>query len=68
MNSSYRLLKYMYKYYVQGSEEIAIEYALILAPENASFNNIRSTLLNNRHKEHTHEIIIESVEDMTIKW
>jgi hypothetical protein len=63
-----RLLKYTYTYYVQGSEEKGVEYALIHAPENATFNNVRSTLMLKRHKENYHEIDIESVEDLTIKW
>lgn len=66
--SEYRLLKYTYKYFVQGSEERAEEYALILCPKAASFNNVRSSLFNQRYVEYTHEIEIESVKDLTIKW
>jgi len=67
-HSEYRLLKYTYKYFVQGSEEHAEEYALILCPKTASFNNVRSALFNQRYKEYYHEIDIESVKDLTIKW
>jgi len=67
-HSEYRLLKYRYKYFVQGSEENAEEYALILCPKDASFNNVRSTLFNERYKSYYHEIDIESVKDLTIKW
>jgi hypothetical protein len=65
---SYRLLRYQYKYDNQGSDEYGIDYALIYAPEDASFNNIRSVLFNQKHKEYYYEIDIDSVEDMTIKW
>ncbi len=67
-HSEYRLLKYSYKYFVQGSEEHSEEYALIHCFKDASFNNVRSTLFNERYKEYTHEIDIESVKDLTIKW
>ncbi len=68
MNFVYRLFKYRYKYYVQGSEECGEEYALLHVPENASFNNNRSTLINKRHRADYHEIDIESVQDLTIKF
>lgn len=61
----YKLFKYSYKYYVQGTEEHDIEYALLHVHKNASFNNNRSTLINERHNSN-HEIDIESVEDMSI--
>jgi len=62
----YKLFKYKYRYYVQGTEEWDVEYVLLKVPEDASFNNNRSTLINNRYDEYFHCIDIESVEDMTI--
>jgi len=66
MEFTYKLFKYKYTYYVQGTEEIDIDYALLKVPKDASFNNNRSTLINNRYKKYSHEIDIESVEDVTI--
>ena len=68
MEWSYRLLKYNYRWYCQGTEEWGETYALIHAPKDASFNNIRSTLINQRHNEYDHYIDIESVQDLTIEW
>ena len=68
MNFVYKLFKYTYTYYVQGTEEKDIEYALLHVPEDATFNNNRSTLFNKRNKEHCHEIDIESVEDLTVRF
>lgn len=67
MEFTYRLLRYNYTYYVQGSDEKAEGLALIYAPKSATFNNVRSTLMNQKHKS-GHEIDIESVEDLTIFW
>ena len=64
----YKLFKYSYTYYVQGTEEHGEEYALMYVPEDASFNNNRSTLLNKRHREYYHEIDINSVVDLTVKF
>ena len=68
MEWSYRLLKYEYKWYCQGTEEWATEYALIYAPADASFNNIRSVLFKQRHNDYNHIIDINSVKDLTINW
>lgn len=68
MEWTYRLFKYNYKYYVQGTEEWSTDYALIYAPKDASFNNVRSGLFNAKNKEYYYEIDLESVEDMTIRW
>jgi len=68
MNWVYKLFRYNYTYYVQGTEERDSEYALLYVPEDASFNNNRSTLLNARHRKNYHEIDIESVVDLTIKF
>jgi len=68
MEFVYKLFKYEYKYYVQGSEDWGVEYVLLRVPESATFNNNRSTLINERHKEDNHEIDIDSVQDLTIKF
>jgi len=68
MNWVYKLFRYRYTYYVQGTEEQDIEYALLYVPEDASFNNNRSTLMNARYRKYDHEIDIESVTDLTIKF
>ena len=67
MKKSYRLLKYDYKWYCQGTRERASEYALIYAPEDASFANVKSALIDQRHNKHDHIIDFESIEDLTIK-
>lgn len=68
MKFVYRLYSYEYKYHVQGTEERDVEYALLHVPEDASFNNIRSTLLNAKHRNYSHEIDINSVVDLTIQF
>ena len=66
MKKIYKLFSYTYIYYVQGTEERANEYALLHVSEDATFNNNRSTLLNERYKNYSHEIDIDSVVDLTI--
>lgn len=68
MKFVYKLFKYRYTYYCQGTEETDVEYALLYVPEDASFNNNRSTLINKRHNNYDHIIDINSVEDLTIKF
>jgi hypothetical protein len=68
MKKVYKLFKYIYISHCQGSEDRGVEYALLYVPEDASFNNNRSTLLNNKHREYDHEIDIESVVDLTINF
>ena len=68
MNFVYKLFKYNYTYYVQGTEEQDTEYSLLYVPEDASFNNNRSTLFQRRNEKNYHEIDIESVVDLTIKF
>lgn len=68
MNWVYKLFTYTYTYYVQGSEERDTGYALMHVPENASFNNNRSTLMKARHIPDVYEIDLESVKDLTIKF
>ncbi len=63
-----RLLKYRYKQVSQGTADQAIEYAFIYAPQNATFNNVRSVLMKEKYKEHYHEIDLNSVEDLTINY
>jgi hypothetical protein len=60
------LLKYNYISHCQGTEDKGIDYALVYAPDDASFNNIRSRLFNKKNEEYNHEIDVESVENMTI--
>ena len=60
------LLRYGYEYHCQGTAERAIDYALIYAPEDAAFNNIRSRLMMQKHREYSYEIDVDSVENMTI--
>jgi len=64
----YRLLKYRVTTYCQGSEDIGIEYALLCVPSDSTFNNIRITLLNEKHQNDVYEIDINSVENLTIMW
>lgn len=64
----YVLLEYEYTTYCQGTADRNIGTALIHCPEDCSFNNIRSTLLNKRYREGIYEINIESVKDLTIQW
>ena len=68
MNFVYKLFRYNYTYYVQGTEEQDTEYALLYVPEDASFNNNRSTLFQSRNEKNYHEIDIESVVDLTVKF
>ena len=64
----YVLLEYVYITYCQGSEDRNSGIALIHCPEDCSFNNIRSTLINKKHHEGVYEIDIHSVRDVTIEW
>jgi hypothetical protein len=68
MNWEYRLLSYTYVTYCQGTADEGQGYALIKIPDDASFNNARSTLIQRKHIEGQYEIDIESIEDLTIKW
>lgn len=68
MNFVYKLFRYNYTYYVQGTEEQDTEYALLYVPEDASFSNNRSTLFQKRNEKNYHEIDIESVVDLTVKF
>lgn len=60
----YKLFKYNYMYYSQGTQEVSTEYALLFVPADASFSNNRSTLVNARQKEYDHEIILDSVTEI----
>ena len=68
MTFVYKLFSYSYIYYCQGTKEHGVEYALLCVPENASFNNNRSTLFANRNQKYNHEIDVESIVDLTIKF
>jgi len=64
-NKAY-LLGYQYIYHCQGTKETANDYVLIHAPDDASFNNIRSRLVNAKNHPYNYEINIESIENLTI--
>jgi hypothetical protein len=68
MNNKYVLLEYDYHTYCQGTRDRGHGFALIHAPCDASFANIRSTLLYNKHVEGVYEIDVDSVENVTIEW
>ena len=62
----YKLFKYRYTSYCPGTADKGVEYALLHVDEEATFNNNRSTLLNDKHWAGQYEIDINSVEDLTI--
>ena len=64
----YRLFSYTFTTYCQGTADRGNDWALLYVPENSTFNNTRSVLINKKHREGIYEIDIESVEDMTIQW
>jgi len=66
-NWKYVLLEYTYTTYCQGTaDRYNRGTALIHCPEDCSFNNIRSTLFNKKHREGIYEIDIDSVVNATI--
>ena len=67
-NWKYVLLEYVYHTYCQGTRDRNYGQALIHCPEDCSFNNIRSALINRKHREGVYEIDINSVVDVTIEW
>jgi hypothetical protein len=67
-NWKYVLLEYDYKYDCQGTDEYGHAFALIHCPQDCSFNNIRSTLIQEKYEKFYHEIDVESVKDITIEW
>ena len=68
MNFVSKLFKYSYVTWCQGSRDRGVEYAMLYVPEDASFSNNRSTLLNKKHIPGEYEIDIKSVEDLTIRF
>lgn len=62
-----RLLQYHYKYDCQGTDEWGIGNALVFAPNDASFNNVRSVLVNEKSNPQ-HDIDIDSIIDLTIQY
>lgn len=62
----YKLFKYRYTYYVQGSEEQDTEYALLYVPKDATLNNNKSVLFKERNRKYFHEIDYDSIENLTI--
>jgi hypothetical protein len=67
-NWKYVLLEYDYTTYCQGTADHNQGQALIHCPEDCSFANIRSVLMNAKHRENIYEIDIHSVKDVTIEW
>jgi hypothetical protein len=67
-NWKYVLLEYNCTTYCQGTADRGHDFALIHCPEDCSFNNVRSTLINARHIEGVYEIDIKSVKNATIEW
>jgi len=68
MEWKYVLLEYDYISHCQGSEDLGSASALIHCPADCSFNNIRSTLYQKRNRPYNHEILIDTVKDVTIEW
>jgi len=68
MEWKYVLLEYDFIEFCQGSEDRGTTMVLIHCPADCSFNNIRSTLYQKRHRENYHEILIDTVIDVTIEW
>lgn len=68
MEFVYKLFKYNYITYCQGTADRNEGYALLHVPEDASFNNNRSTLFNAKHVDGVYEIDPDSVEDVTIRF
>jgi len=68
MEWKYVLLEYTYFTYCQGTRDRNLGTALVHCPSDCSFSNIRSTLLNQKHRDGVYEIDIHSVEDTTIEW
>jgi hypothetical protein len=60
------LLNYCYYTWCQGTRDRNVGYALIYAPSDASFANIRSRLVSAYHRQGSYEIILDSVENQTI--
>ena len=67
-NWVYKLFKYEYKYDCQGSDEYGVEYALLHVPDDATLANNKSTLYQKRNVKWSHEIIYESIQDLTIQF
>lgn len=65
MEFVYKLFRYNYIYHVQGTKERGTEYALLYVPKDSTFNNNRNILYERRNQNYSHEINIESVEDLT---
>ena len=68
MKFVYKLFKYRVTTYCQGSADRGQDYCLLYVPEDASFNNNRSTLINRKHIDNYYEIDINSIEDMSIRF
>lgn len=64
----YVLFEYNYITYCQGTADRGHTFALVHCPEDCSFANARSVLINAKHRENYHEININSVKDVTLEW
>ena len=64
----YVLFEYDYITYCQGTADRNHGFALVHCPEDCSFANARSVLINKKHIEGVYEINIKSVEDVTLEW
>ena len=62
----YKLFKYRYATYCQGTRDRGVDFALLYVPSDASFNNNKSTLFADKHVDGEYEIDLDSVVDMTV--
>ena len=68
MNLIYKLFKYQYHYYNQGTKEIDVEYVLLHIPENIDIYDIKELLYQQRHDHYNHNIDLDSIVDLSIKF
>jgi hypothetical protein len=68
MNFVYKLFTYIYLSDCQGTADRNVGFALLHVPEDATFNNNRSTLYNAKHIDIYHDIFLNTVEDLTIEF
>ena len=68
MKMKYVLLEYDYTTYCQGTADHNTGTALIHCPKDATFSEVRSTLINTRQISGEYEIDIKSVKNATIEW
>ena len=68
MKMKYVLLEYDYTTYCQGTADHNSGMMLIHCPKDATFEDVRSTLMHSRHKIGEYEIDWNSVMNATIEW